>query len=205
MKKSAVFLTSLLWLVSLGMAQTVVAQGSASAGEAKVALCASCHGAGGNSVIPENPKLAGQNAKYIIKQIMDYKSGARENPTMTAMVGSLSDQDVEDIAAYYASQSRAVAGANAEGLDLGQTLYRGGNKDISIAACTACHSPTGQGNAPAGFPALGGQHSAYTLAQLKAFRSGDRSNDSNGMMRTVVERLTDKELEAVANYISGLN
>jgi cytochrome c553 len=209
MKKSATFLPYVLFtflgVASLSFAQTASAQGDAAAGEAKVALCATCHGAGGNSQIPENPKLAGQNAKYIIKQLEDYKSGARQNITMTAMVGTLSDQDMQDIAAYYASQQVELSGAEPESIALGETLYRAGNKEITVAACTACHAPTGKGNGPAGFPSLSGQHSAYTLAQLKAFRSGERENDMNGMMRTVVERLTDKELESLANYVSGLN
>jgi len=205
MKKIAILLSCLLWVASMGVAQTAGAQGNAAAGEAKVALCAICHSAGGNSEIPENPKLAGQNENYIFKQLEDYKSGARKNITMTAMVATLTHQDMQDVAAYYASQPLVVSAAEAEGLELGETLYRAGNKEISVAACTACHSPTGQGNGPAGFPSLSGQHASYTLTQLKAFRSGERDNDMNGMMRTVVERLTDKELEAVANYVSGLN
>lgn len=196
---------AVLGIASLGIAQTASAQGDAAAGEAKVALCATCHGVGGNSQIPENPKLAGQNANYILKQLEDYKSGARENITMSAMVGALSEQDMQDIAAYYASQQVEISAAEPESIELGETIYRAGNKEITVAACTACHSPTGQGNGPAGFPALSGQHSIYTLTQLKAFRSGERDNDMNGMMRIVVERLTDKELEALANYVAGLN
>ncbi len=196
---------AVLGIASLGIAQTASAQGDAAAGEAKVALCATCHGVGGNSQIPENPKLAGQNANYILKQLEDYKSGARENITMSAMVGALSEQDMQDIAAYYASQQVEISAAEPESIELGETIYRAGNKEITVAACTACHSPTGRGNGPAGFPALSGQHSIYTLTQLKAFRSGERDNDMNGMMRIVVERLTDKELEALANYVAGLN
>lgn len=196
---------AVLGIASLGIAQTASAQGDAAAGEAKVALCATCHGVGGNSQIPENPKLAGQNANYILKQLADYKSGARENITMSAMVGALSEQDMQDIAAYYASQQVEISAAEPESIELGETIYRAGNKEITVAACTACHSPTGRGNGPAGFPALSGQHSIYTLTQLKAFRSGERDNDMNGMMRIVVERLTDKELEALANYVAGLN
>ena len=205
MKKLAILLSGLLCVAGLSVAQTASAQGNAAAGEGKVALCATCHGAGGNSQIPENPNLAGQNANYIVKQLTDYKSGARENLTMTAMVGTLSDQDMQDIAAYYASQQLEISGAEPDAIELGETLYRAGNREISVAACTACHSPTGQGNGPAGFPSLSGQHSTYTLTQLKAFRSGERGNDLNGMMRTVVERLTDRELEALANYVAGLN
>lgn len=185
--------------------QLLFAQGDAAAGQAKSALCATCHGADGNSQLSINPKLAGQNASYLVKQLKDYKSGARVNPTMTAMVAALTDQDVLDIAAWYSSQQVSLLGADPEILELGETLYRAGIKDLSVAACSACHSPTGNGNGPAGFPSLSGQHSEYTLLQLKAFRAGERQNDSSAMMRSVVERLTDKELEALASYVSGLN
>ena len=197
----ALLTLSLFTLVS-GIAS---AQGDPEAGQAKSALCATCHGQDGNSPLPINPKLAGQNAKYMVKQLQDFKSGARPGPTMAAMVLSLSDQDMEDIAAWYASQEVTLGGADPELVELGATIYRAGNGDISSAACSACHSPTGNGNAPAGFPALGGQHVEYTLQQLKDFRAGVRENDGAAMMRTVVERLTDRELEAVASYIAGLN
>ncbi|NKB34705.1 MAG: c-type cytochrome [Pseudomonadales bacterium] len=185
--------------------QLLLAQGDAAAGQAKSALCATCHGADGNSQLAENPKLAGQNASYLIKQIQDYQSGARSNLIMAGMVAALTEQDIEDIAAWYSSQQVTLQGADAESLELGQTLYRAGIKELSIAACSACHSPTGIGNAPAGFPSLSGQHPEYTLLQLKAFRSGERQNDQSAMMRSVVERLTDQELEALASYVSGLN
>lgn len=207
MKKSFILLSGLLSLAFAGIAPSASAQGNAAAGEQKVAVCASCHGVGGNSQIPANPNLAGQNAKYLVKQLTEFKSGARQNPTMSAMVGGLSDQDIEDIAAYYAAQEAAITGATPgeEALALGESIYRSGNQEIAAAACTACHSPTGRGNGPAGFPAIGGQHQEYTLGQLRAFRAGDRDNDLNGMMRTIVERLTDRELAALANYIAGLN
>ena len=147
-----------------------------------------------------NPKLAGQNASYLVKQLNDYKSGARVNATMAAMAAGLSDEDIADIAAWYSSAAYP-AGGRPCALELGASLYRGGNKELSIAACSACHSPSGQGNGPAGFPALGGQHPEYTLLQLKAFRSGERANDNSAMMRTIVERLTDSELAALANYV----
>ncbi len=192
-------------VVSVTAPSLLLAQGDAAAGQAKSALCASCHGSDGNSALTINPKLAGQNAAYIVKQLMDFKSGVRADPTMAAMVLSLSEQDMQDIAAWYSSQSVTVQGANRDSRELGETLYRAGNQDIAMAACTACHSPTGQGNAPAGFPSLSGQHAEYTLKQLKSFRAGERANDINAMMRTIVERFTDKELEALASYVSGLN
>lgn len=207
MKKSVTLLSWLISLAALAVVQTASAQGDAAAGANKVAICATCHGNGGNSMISQNPSLAGQNANYIIKQLQDYQSGNRQNAIMAPMAANLSEQDIADIAAYYASQQRQLTGAQPgdESLALAESLYRAGNSDISAAACTACHSPTGQGNEPAGFPAVGGQHSDYTLAQLRAFRAGERNNDLNGMMRTVVERLTDAELEALANYLAGLN
>jgi cytochrome c553 len=187
------------------MPNLLLAQGDAGAGQAKSALCGSCHGVDGNSPLAMNPKLAGQNARYMVKQLQDFKSGARAGAIMASMVLSLSDQDMEDIAAWYSSQQPTIQGADPELIELAERLYRAGNSEIAVAACSACHSPTGKGNAPAGFPSLSGQHAEYTLQQLKDFRSGVRQNDGGEMMRTVVERLTDKELEALASYVSGLN
>jgi cytochrome c553 len=203
MKKLLFVLASAL--VSSFAPSLLLAQGDAAAGQAKSALCSTCHGADGNSELSINPKLAGQSANYIVKQLMDYKSGARANATMAAMVGNLSPQDMQDIAAWYSSNEVTLSGADAEILELGQRIYRGGNKELGVMACAGCHSPTGSGNAPAGFPSLSGQHVDYTLGQLKNFRSGARANDNSSMMRSVVERLTDKELEALASYVSGLN
>jgi cytochrome c553 len=187
------------------MPNLLLAQGDAAAGQAKSALCGSCHGVDGNSPLAMNPKLAGQSARYMVKQLQDFKSGARAGAIMASMVLSLSDQDMEDIAAWYSSQQPTIQGADPESIELAERLYRAGNAEIAVAACSACHSPTGKGNAPAGFPSLSGQHAEYTLQQLKDFRSGVRQNDGGEMMRTVVERLTDKELEALASYVSGLN
>jgi len=203
MKKFVIVVLSIVF--AFAATQPLFAQGDAAAGQAKSALCATCHGAEGNSEISINPKLAGQNVNYIIKQLRDYQSGNRVNATMSAMVAALTDQDILDIAAWYSSQQVTLEGADLEMLELGETIYRGGIKDLSVAACSACHSPTGSGNAPAGFPSLSGQHPDYTLMQLKAFRSGERQNDSSSMMRSIVERLTDRELEALSSYVSGLN
>ena len=203
MKKLALVLFTVVVASSASIA--AFAQGDAAAGQAKSALCATCHGADGNSELSINPKLAGQSAVYIAKQLRDYKSGARANATMAAMVGGLSDQDMLDLAAWFSSQEVTLLGADADKIELGERIYRGGNKELSVAACAACHGPTGAGNGPAGFPSLSGQHPEYTLMQLKYFRSGERANDSNAMMRSVVERLTDKELEALASYVSGLH
>jgi cytochrome c553 len=202
MKKTAI---AVLAAAFVGLIPNLLlAEGDAAAGQAKSALCGSCHGVDGNSLMAMNPKLAGQSARYMVKQLQEFKSGARESAIMASMVLSLSDQDMEDIAAWYSSQQPTIQGANPESIELAERLYRGGNSEIAVAACSACHSPTGKGNAPAGFPLLSGQHAEYTLQQLKNFRSGARQNDGSAMMRTVVERLTDKELEALASYVSGL-
>jgi cytochrome c553 len=203
MKKHAIILISTL--VGLIAAPAALAQGDAAAGQAKSALCATCHGADGNSQLAMNPKLAGQNASYLVKQLQDFKSGARPSATMSAMVLSLSEQDMLDISAWFASQKPTLLGADPAVVELAESLYRGGNRAIDVPACAACHSPTGKGNAPAGYPALSGQHPEYTLQQLKDFRAGVRANDTNSMMRTIVERLTDKEIEALASYVSGLH
>lgn len=202
MRKSLILLSA---IVAAMFTQVTLAQGDPEAGQAKSALCATCHGSDGNSELAINPKIAGQNARYIIKQLRDYKSGARPGPIMAAMVINLSDEDMEDLAAYYAAQTPTLLGADPEIVELAESLYRSGNSELQVTACSACHSPTGTGNAPAGFPALGGQHPEYTLQQLKNFRAGIRANDRDGMMRLVAERLTDPELEALASYLAGLH
>lgn len=203
MKKVVIVIVSVF--IGSASVQLAFAQGDAAVGQSKAALCATCHGAEGNSEFPMNPKLAGQNATYLIKQLMDYKSGVRSNPTMSAMVLNLSEQDMQDISAWYSSQQVTLQGADPKFVELGESLYRAGIKELAVPACSACHSPTGRGNAPAGFPSLGGQHAEYTLQQLRDFRAGVRQNDESSMMRIVVERLTDRELEALASYVSGLH
>ena len=203
MKKVVIVIVSVF--IGNASVQLALAQGDAAVGRSKAAICATCHGAEGNSELPMNPKLAGQNATYITKQLMDYKSGVRSNQTMSAMVLNLSEQDMQDISAWYSSQQVTLQGADPKFVELGESLYRAGIKELAVPACSACHSPTGRGNAPAGFPSLGGQHAEYTLQQLKDFRAGVRQNDESSMMRIVVERLTDRELEALASYVSGLH
>ena len=167
-------------------------------------VCAACHGPDGNSPIPTNPNLAGQLPQYLYKQLSDYKSSRRKNPIMMGIVASLSDGDMRNLAAYF-SQQKARPGA-AKDRDLvaaGQHLYRGGDSTTGVPACAACHSPDGAG-IPIQFPRLSGQHGDYTLAQLLLFRSGERANDSNSVMRTIAQRMNDKAMAAVAEYIAGL-
>lgn len=181
------------------------AQGNPGAGQQKAASCAACHGADGNSMVPEWPKLAGQHPGYLEKQLRDYQSGARENAQMSPMAAPLSAEDIADLAAFYAGQRVKLGAADPELVELGERIYRAGNPASGVAACMACHGPQGEGNPAAAYPALGGQHAQYTAAQLKAFRSGDRANDPASMMRAVAAKMTDEEIQAVSSYIAGLH
>lgn len=202
MNKLVFSLVSLLFAAAFS---TPALAADAAAGEQKAAVCAACHGADGNSSVAQNPKLAGQNVEYLVKQMLDIKEGRRVVPEMTGMLDGVDEADMEDIAAFYAEQEITLQGADPELVEQGRQIYRSGIAELGVAACSACHSPTGDGNAPAGFPALGGQHAEYTAIQLRDFRSGERDNDGqSAMMRTVSERLTDREIEALASYISGL-
>jgi cytochrome c553 len=203
-----------LLILGLAVAAPAIA-GDATAGKALTTACAACHGADGNSMAPNFPKLAGQGEKYLVKQMADIKEGKlRVVPEMTGQLTNLSTADMENIAAYYASKEMSLSGAkdDKEMLALGEKIYRAGNAEIGIPACSGCHSPTGVGNAPAGFPKLGGQHADYVAKQLKDFRTGaeyedkGRRNDGDERrMRASVARMSDREIEAVANYISGLH
>lgn len=208
-------LASIFFIALFGMTLAHAA-GNPEAGKAKSATCAGCHGADGNSTVPSFPKLAGQNERYLIKQLQDMKTGDRVVNEMLAFLPALTDQDIEDIAAYYAGQSGTVGQADPELVELGRKLYMGGNPETGVTACAACHSPSGKGNPAAGFPSLSGQHTAYTAAQLNKFRLGARHegaatadvriNDGEArMMRETAFRLKDFEIEALASYIAGLH
>jgi cytochrome c553 len=174
-------------------------------GKAKTVVCAACHAADGNSADAINPKLAGQSAKYLVKQLHDFKSGKRSNTTMAPMAAMLNDEDIENVAAYYASQKVQHMAVEDKYIAIAKKLYLGGDADRDIPACIACHSATGEGMAAAGFPAVGGQHPTYTITTLKAFRSGNRANDANGIMRDVTAKMSDKQIEALAYYLAGLH
>jgi cytochrome c553 len=192
--------------ILMGMCNFAHAEGDAEAGKAKSASCAGCHGSDGNSVIAAFPKLAGQNAKYLLKQMRDIDAGARPVAAMAGQLAGKTDQDLQDIAAYFASQVTSIGEADKNLVELGEKIYRAGSKESGVPACAACHSPAGKGNAMAGFPSLSGQHADYIAAQLRAYREGERTNDGDAkMMRSVAFRLTNKEIDAVASYISGLH
>lgn len=210
MKKVAILLGLAVGWANAANAADPVLQGNAEAGKNQVMVCGACHGADGNSPAPAFPKLAGQGEKYLVKQMKDIRDGARPIPTMIGQLNGKSDQDLADIAAFYASQPRSGGQTDPELLALGEQVYRAGIIERNVAACTACHSPTGKGNAPAGFPALAGQHAEYTAAQLRAYRQGyedpnGRTNDGDTrIMRTTAFGLSDLEIEAVASYVAGL-
>lgn len=189
----------------LGMVSTAWAAGDPVVGKQKAALCIGCHGADGNSSNPDWPSLAGQHAEYLTKQINDFKSKARTDGTMNAMVGGLSDADTVNIAAFFASNKAKVVGANKDSIELGKNIYRGGIAKRGVAACASCHGPSGAGNPAAKFPALSGQHAKYTAKALNDFASSARSNDAQSMMRDVAGKLKANEIKAVAEYIAGLN
>ena len=183
----------------------VFAAGDISSGKQKSAVCAACHGMDGNSLNPEWPKLAGQNEKYLIKQLKDFKNQIRVSPLMSGPVANLSEQDMEDLAAYFSSQTVTPGSADANKVALGQLVYRGGNLETGVTACTACHSPTGAGNPAAEYPMLSGQYSKYVNQQLRNFRDGIRKNDQASIMRSIASKMTVEEIEAVSSYIAGLH
>jgi len=199
MRKLAILLMSSL-LMSAGSA---LATGDAEAGKVKAAVCAACHGADGNSVVPTFPKLAGQHPSYIIKQLVELKAGGRKDPVMGPMALALTEQDQADLAAFFSSQKKKIESISGD-YAAGEKMYRGGIKEKGVAACMSCHGPDGAGNPTAKFPAIGGQHAPYVTKQLNDFKAGNRANDLNGMMRDVSANLTEKEMADVAKYISAL-
>lgn len=167
-------------------------------------VCGACHGADGNSTSPTYPNLAGQQPEYIHKQLTEFKSGARKNAIMAPNVTTLTNEDMLNLAAYFSSQQpKARLAKDAALAAEGGKLYKGGNAGSGVPACASCHGPAGSG-IPVQFPRLAGQHSKYVLTQLKNFRSGDRANDGGKMMEVIARKMTDQEMKAVAEYISGL-
>lgn len=195
--------------VVLGVGLTAMAHGAGDpeAGEENAAVCAGCHGEGGaKPVMAVYPKLAGIGEEYLYQQLVAIKDGDREIAEMTGLLSDMSDQDLQDLAAYFDEQDITVAQANPDLVDEGQSLYRGGNMASGVPACAGCHSPQGMGNEPAAYPRLSGQTAEYVEKQLKAYRDGERDAGQNAsIMMDVAAKLTDTEIEAVASYVSGLN
>ncbi|MBL4762938.1 MAG: cytochrome c4 [Gammaproteobacteria bacterium] len=197
------FISSVL-LVAATLATASAIAADAAAGEARTAACAACHGADGNSANAIWPKLAGQHAEYIVKQLQDFKSQKRMDGTMFGMTIALDDTAMQDIAAHYASQTIKGSEADSALVARGQDIYRGGISADGIGACMGCHGPAGRGIASAKFPSLKGQHSAYLVAQMNKFKDGSRNNDDGQMMRGIVKKMSQTDIEAVASYISGM-
>ncbi|HQX25970.1 MAG TPA: c-type cytochrome [Pseudomonadota bacterium] len=182
--------------------------GDPAAGEAKAAVCGACHGIDGNALDPQYPKLAGQHERYIARQLALFKTGARENPIMLGFSAALSEQDMRDLGAFYASKAVAPGVADEKLYPRGEQIYRGGDRASGTPACMACHGPAGSGNPGARYPALAGQHANYTRAQLQKFRDGmvwGRDNDANVVMSGAAAYLSDEDIEALSTYLEGLH
>jgi cytochrome c553 len=204
-------LASLFAITGLALAATQVqadslVDGSIEDGKAKSLTCSACHGPEGNSVSPMWPNIAGQNAPYLLAQLMAFKEGSRTDPLMSAQAMMLSDQDMADLAVYFESLPAAAQSVkDASTVSRGETLYRGGNTESGISACLACHGPTGRGNPAAKYPALQGQHADYTAKQLNDYASGARKSDGKTrIMRDISARLSKEDIAALSSYVQGL-
>ena len=190
---------------SLGWSGSGAAAGNKEAGQAKSATCMACHGMDGNSANPEWPNLAGQHASYIVKQLKHFKAGERNNPLMMPMAMMLSDQDMEDLAAYFSSQTpRPTGETEPSKLKLGERVYRAGNADRGVPACAGCHGPPGPASRAPPTRASAASTRRTPRCSCAPTRSGARATDPNAMMRTVAAKLSDEEIDAVASYLQGL-
>ena len=194
--------TLVLTLLSLSTLQSVAADEKNSTEKTVQTVCAACHGADGNSAVPQNPKLAGQIPEYLLKQLTNFKEGKRANAVMAGMVANLTPDDMKELANYYSAQKINLSKAKTNGVaSLGEKIYRAGNPASGVPACASCHGANGAG-IPKQFPRLSAQHADYTLTQMKAFRSGERANAP--MMMTIAAKMTDAEIQAVSDYVEGL-
>ena len=204
-KLSIIFISSIL-LVGAGDAPSVKEKGDAETGKELVSACSACHGADGNSLAGIWPSLAGQNYKYLLKQLRLIKSGDREIIEMIGQLDNLSDQDLKDISTFYSVQNNLIGQVEKDKLELGRKLYYSGNLEKGVPACTACHSPRGLGNAPAAYPLLSGQQPDYVAKALKDYRSGKRLNDDpSKIMIDIAYKLDDNEIEALSSFVHGLH
>jgi cytochrome c553 len=199
-------------ILSLLASCSVWAQGSIEAGKAKSQTCVACHSVDGNSLLTIYPKIAGQHEKYIEKQLHDLKLGmtsggkqGRYDPVMSAMAMPLSDEDIADLAAYYASLPISANSTPEDVAVKGRALYSAGDAERGLTACIACHGPRGNGTELSGFPKISGQHADYIKAQLQKFRDDTRNNDMNAMMRDVAKKLSDTDIEILSKYVGGLH
>ena len=193
-------------LIILAASLVTIGAGNVDSGKDKVATCVACHGQDGNSMVGLWPSLAGQNTNYLFRQLQHIKSGKRSIDVMAGLLDNFSKEDLEDIAAYYASKNNTIGQVEVDKVELGRKLYYSGSLEKGIPSCTACHSPKGQGNAPAGYPLLSGQQAEYIAKSLKDYRSGERNNgESSQMMMAIAYKLDDVEIEALSSFINGLH
>lgn len=197
--------TSIVVLLCLLSCSTAMAEGDPVAGKSKSLLCSGCHLRDGNSTNQEYPILAGQGQAYLIKQLTDFKSGARKDDHMSPIIEAVSIDDFKDITAYFSTQQRKKRTEPApEASALGKQIFHNGNSSGSVSACAGCHGEDGKGNAALKFPSIAGQHPDYVAKILKDFRSKTRSNDKPALMRNIAADLGDKDIEALAAYITSL-
>ena len=195
----------LKYLIVIVTAFIFLGAGDPNSGKDKVAVCAGCHGADGNSLVGIWPSLAGQNEKYLLKQLRLVKSGDRVIASMTGLLDNLDDSDLQDIAAFYQSNVNSIGVVDESKVDLGRKLYYAGNLEKGVPACSACHSPKGLGNAPAAYPLLSGQQPEYVAKALKDYRSGERINEEpSKIMAAIAYKLDDAEIDALSSFVHGL-
>jgi cytochrome c553 len=200
--------TSLIFFLSLLIAFAASAEENSATAKLKAQTCAACHGETGNSIVATYPKIAGQNQRYFVKQMLDFKqskTSGRNNPVMQSIVANLSLQDIKDLAAYFSTQKPTHDKATSNYVKQGEAIYNGGVMNTGVPACLACHAPTGAGNSEGGIPMLAGQHADYIALQLQAYKTGQRQNSTNHIMETIASKLTDEQIKAVASYIAGLH
>ena len=183
---------------------SVMAEGNPTAGKSKSLICSGCHTHDGNSKNPKYPVLAEQGQAYMIKQLLDFKSGARKESHMTPIVEAITLADVPDLAAYFSAQKRSPNAAAPPTATTGQQIFLNGKSDHTVESCSGCHGDDAKGNAALKFPSLAGQHADYIAKTLKEFRSGTRNNDQNALMREIAKGLNDQEIEALAAYVGSL-
>lgn len=207
MKKVAMVAAALM----LGLSLPAFAEQDTDTGESQslngvpwLKKCSGCHGKDGNSKNPKRAKLADQHKNYIIKQLHDFKAKRRINKDMNKWAAKLNDEEMEKLATYFSNQKRKPGMGDETVVKLGESIYRAGIPATGVPACAACHAPDGKGNPAAKFPSLASQHTVYVLNQLKNFQSGERANDAGKMMRNIAKRMNPQEMEAVAQYIQGL-
>lgn len=198
---------AVLSLAATSASAESLVEGDAEAGRVKAVVCGACHGVDGNSVNPEWPSIAGQHAKYSVEQLMAFKSGDRANVLMTGQAMALSDEDMANLSVYFEAQAAAAKSVSDPALvSKGEQIYRGGINEKNVAACIACHGPTGRGNAAVPYPDIAGQYAVYAAKQLRDYASGARKTGGpQRIMQDIASRLTEEEIVAVSSYLQGLH